>query len=647
MTTLAVDFVRGDPECHYKHVTASVGKNADPDARDIIPCFMSTDTPDADDEVMLPDGVDLSRYTKNPVVMLCHAMGQPGCYYPLPVGRCEWTQKRPRGVQAGVRFTDKSAMGREVKALFDDDMLRSFSVGFRPLEVSGMTRKEAESRPDWFAAFERTKGRIAVHRRWHMIELSVAPVPSNPDALVTRYKSKGILVPDWLKVPPEGKTMSTDSTDQGALGPTPRFDLARKALITLDEIDAAAEAAGYVASPESGGLPATEVTPADARVMIGLWLPPETARTVAVPGGEAPESLHLTLCYLGRVLEVGTNAIDRVKRMCQDVAAYCPVLLGKLAGVGRFGASDTSDGKDVIYASADIPDLAEFRQRLAYNLEGMGVAYSKAHGFTPHVTLAYVDPAESSPVERIEPTPVAFDRLCLVVDGEKTFFPFTTAGYGYGGPAMAWRAAADAITKGLGGDGKPCDCGKPDCEECGEAARAGEAGDSDSDSEPEPEDDSDDSGEPEPEESGGFRRYDPVDVKAPHYKGFGRIESIHTKGHVPHVEDDVIATREKPLACVKCFRAKGDGFKPTDHHVHAEMKHLTKRVEPFKAPSKPAKPALAARPKGMVAIDLPPLVELSPTEEIALALAKLSRELDSKAIKAMAVEERERQEGYV
>ncbi len=42
----------------------------------------------------------------------------------------------------------KTQMGREVKALFDDNMLRSFSVGFRPLQVSMMTRKEADSRPD-------------------------------------------------------------------------------------------------------------------------------------------------------------------------------------------------------------------------------------------------------------------------------------------------------------------------------------------------------------------------------------------------------------------------------------------------------------------------------------------------------------------
>ena len=100
------EFVRGDPECSYKAVTAKVAPPADPDASIDLACFMSTDAVDADDEVLLPGGVDLSRFEKNPVVMLCHAYGQPGCYYPLPVGKVVWTRKRPHGVLAGVRFTD-------------------------------------------------------------------------------------------------------------------------------------------------------------------------------------------------------------------------------------------------------------------------------------------------------------------------------------------------------------------------------------------------------------------------------------------------------------------------------------------------------------------------------------------------------------
>jgi hypothetical protein len=69
--------------------------------------------------------------------------------------------------------------------------------------------------------------------------------------------------------------------------------------------------------------------PADARIMVGLWLPSETAAMLAVPGGEAPEQLHLTMCYVGRVGEIGTNAIERLKGVCRDVADELPAAPGQ------------------------------------------------------------------------------------------------------------------------------------------------------------------------------------------------------------------------------------------------------------------------------------------------------------------------------
>ncbi len=93
--TTALEMIQGDPECQYKHFVAKTQAPIDPDSAIDLECYMSTDSVDADDEVMLPDGVDLSRFGKNPVVMLCHAIGQPGCYYPLPVGRALGRRRDP------------------------------------------------------------------------------------------------------------------------------------------------------------------------------------------------------------------------------------------------------------------------------------------------------------------------------------------------------------------------------------------------------------------------------------------------------------------------------------------------------------------------------------------------------------------------
>ncbi len=89
--SFVADIVADDPACTYKSLEARVAPSIDPSVDVDVACFMTTDTVDADNEVVLPSGADLSRFEKNPVLMLCHAHGQPGSYYPLPIGKVIWT----------------------------------------------------------------------------------------------------------------------------------------------------------------------------------------------------------------------------------------------------------------------------------------------------------------------------------------------------------------------------------------------------------------------------------------------------------------------------------------------------------------------------------------------------------------------------
>jgi phage head maturation protease len=205
------DDIRAD---HYRQINAAVQTPIDPSAAADITCFMTTDTVDADDEIMLPGGADLSRFEKNPVLLLCHGYGQPGSHHPLPIGRVVGTKKRPNGILGQVKFAESTAMGREVKGLFQEGMFRSFSIGFRSLESSPLTREEAASRADWKAAFERTRGKILVHRKWLLLELSAVPLPANPDALVTTFKSRGQSVPKWVQLEKQPMDDATDATDE-------------------------------------------------------------------------------------------------------------------------------------------------------------------------------------------------------------------------------------------------------------------------------------------------------------------------------------------------------------------------------------------------------------------------------------------------
>ena len=159
-------------------------------------------------------------------------------------------------------------------------------------------------------------------------------------------------------------------------------------------------------------------------MMLALHLPPELARALAVPGGEDAADLHCTLVFLGSKKNTKPGTIGRIRAVCEDFArAWTRPLKGILGGVGRFCASPGSDGKDVFYLSVDIPLLPEFRERLVRQLEPLGVV-SMTHGYTPHVTLKYMDPEETQPYTRTNPIPVRFNGFALSVGGEREYYPF-------------------------------------------------------------------------------------------------------------------------------------------------------------------------------------------------------------------------------
>ncbi len=199
-----------------------------------------------------------------------------------------------------------------------------------------------------------------------------------------------------------------------------------------DKVVGAAEAAEGVKGPprpvparpggphemESSAAPQTRAE--DPGVMVALYPPAPLAAELALPGGEAPADLHVTLAYLGRRSELAAP----LEKIAQALRLVTPAPLeGVIGGVGRFSASETSDGKDVIYASVGVPGLVELRQAVLLALDIAGADVSAAHGFTPHMTLAYVDPSAENPLLRLAPRPVRFTDFYLVTGGERVRFP--------------------------------------------------------------------------------------------------------------------------------------------------------------------------------------------------------------------------------
>ena len=141
--------------------------------------------------------------------------------------------------------------------------------------------------------------------------------------------------------------------------------------------------------------------------MIAWQVPRALAERLALSGGEKPEDLHMTLCFFP---DIEKTDIAAVAEAMGFVSASFGTLRGEVSGLGRFSIDDG----DAVIALIDVPELTRLREALVYELRERGVVYANDHGFTPHVTLAYLKPgATKMPVQRLEPTPVTISSLTL------------------------------------------------------------------------------------------------------------------------------------------------------------------------------------------------------------------------------------------
>jgi len=156
--------------------------------------FITVDCVDRDKEIVLPRGMDLRQFQKNPIVPFAHA------YDALPVGRCLWLKRESRGKGEGILAkTQYAAMPAgwqgewfpaAVFALIQQGILKGKSIGFLPLEARPPKEDEIKARPDW-------AGCRLIFPKTVLLEYSIAPVPANPDALVQAV-GKGLKIPQRM-----------------------------------------------------------------------------------------------------------------------------------------------------------------------------------------------------------------------------------------------------------------------------------------------------------------------------------------------------------------------------------------------------------------------------------------------------------------
>lgn len=163
--------------------------------------------------------------------------------------------------------------------------------------------------------------------------------------------------------------------------------------------------------------------------LVALWLDPDVAATLALPEGESANSLHVTLAYCGDAGEIDELTQARAITAVDNAVRYRDPVEGKIAGYGRFNASESSDGQDVFYASVDVPALSSLRQCIVDCLSEQGVPVSTNHGYTPHITLAYLDSGADNPVDSLADTPLKFAAVTIMAGEHRIDIPFWVTPY--------------------------------------------------------------------------------------------------------------------------------------------------------------------------------------------------------------------------
>jgi HK97 family phage prohead protease len=142
-----------------KYISAIVEKS-----QEKLIAVASTGTVDRHGEVVSPDGWDLKNFKKNPVLLWGHSHEQ------LPIGTAKKIWVDGEGKKAKLMFEpvfhEVTELARAVKRLFEDGILKTFSVGFKPIDADGDT-----------------------YTRQELLEISAVNVPANADAMMLAYKS--------------------------------------------------------------------------------------------------------------------------------------------------------------------------------------------------------------------------------------------------------------------------------------------------------------------------------------------------------------------------------------------------------------------------------------------------------------------------
>lgn len=142
---------------------------------------ISTQGKDRDGDVIRVDGWVTDHYMKNPVVLFAHDSHRP------PIGRAAELTTTKRRLKAVAEFMgpeiDTSGFSDMIFRMVKNKFLNATSVGFKPIDFEWIEEEDDDR------DFPMRTG--IKFLKQELLEFSVVPVPSNPEALIMA-RSKGI-----------------------------------------------------------------------------------------------------------------------------------------------------------------------------------------------------------------------------------------------------------------------------------------------------------------------------------------------------------------------------------------------------------------------------------------------------------------------
>ena len=134
---------------------------------------ISTPTPDRSEDVVVPTGVILDNYKRNPVVFYDH--GFSGIQ--TPIGKCEDEQGNlaitvtDEGIEGTCYFSD-TLEGNQIFQLVTEGVVRAASINLQPKTYTIRSDDTSTGRPG-----------MAIDE-WELLEWSVVGIPDNPQAIL-------------------------------------------------------------------------------------------------------------------------------------------------------------------------------------------------------------------------------------------------------------------------------------------------------------------------------------------------------------------------------------------------------------------------------------------------------------------------------